>query len=119
MRTCLQTKTLLVKHGEHSSIANCLTKLPAIFPSALRISRGIPKFLLIYFTISHGTPNDVLPNPGWETLSEAYTEHQSNTAREKLSTEEKLPYCQSLHHKSHMTVTAHMRFYTGCWLPGQ
>jgi hypothetical protein len=63
------TKTLMVKHGDYSSIANCLTKLPAIFPSTLRIFRGIPKFLFIYFMTSYGTPNDVLPNLGRETLS--------------------------------------------------
>jgi hypothetical protein len=74
----------MVKHGDYFSIANCLTKLPAIFPSTLRIFRGNPKFVFIYFMISHGTPNDVLPNPDCETLSWAYTEHQSNIATEKL-----------------------------------
>jgi hypothetical protein len=32
------------------------------------ISQHIKNFSR-YFTTSHGTPNEVLPNPGWETLS--------------------------------------------------
>ena len=35
------------------------------------------------------------------------------------SIEENLPYCQSVHHKSHMRVTVHMRFNIGYWLPDQ
>ena len=51
------------------SIANCLAKIPAIFRGIHGIFRSISKVLFIYFMISHGTPNDVVPNPGWETLS--------------------------------------------------
>jgi hypothetical protein len=39
-----------------------------LFRGIFGIIRGISKFLFIYSTISCGTPDDVLRNPGWETL---------------------------------------------------
>jgi hypothetical protein len=62
------TKRQLVAHEDYSSIANCRTKIPAIFRGIFGIFRGISIFLFIYSTISRGTPDDVLRNPGWETL---------------------------------------------------
>jgi hypothetical protein len=43
-------------------------KKHTIFRGIFGIFRGISKFLFIYSTISRGTPDDVLRNPGWETL---------------------------------------------------
>ena len=62
-------KRQLVTHRHYSSIANSQTKLLATF-------RGIFVFLFAVFrnscvfirVFSRGTPNDVLWNPGWETL---------------------------------------------------
>jgi hypothetical protein len=42
-------------HGDYSSIANCHTKVPAIFKGMFGIFHGISKFLVSYFMVSHGT----------------------------------------------------------------
>jgi hypothetical protein len=54
---------------DYSSNANCRTNIPAIFRGIFGIFHGISKFLFIYSTTHRGTPNDVLWNPGWETLA--------------------------------------------------
>jgi hypothetical protein len=56
-------------HGNYSSTANCRTKISAIFRGIFGIFRGVSKYLFIYSTILRGTPDDVLRNPGWETLT--------------------------------------------------
>ena len=43
----------------------CQTKITAMFWGILDNFRGISKFLCIYSTISRGSTNDVLRNPGW------------------------------------------------------
>jgi hypothetical protein len=43
-------------------------KFPRYFEKYLKIFPGMSKFVFIYSTISRETPNDVVRNPGWETL---------------------------------------------------
>jgi hypothetical protein len=70
-------KRRLVAYGDQSVAASCRTKLPAKFPGIFTFFRSISKFLLIYSTISRGTPNVVLwnpkvpRNPGWQKRSAA------------------------------------------------
>jgi len=63
-----KTKTQCVAHGNYSGIASFRTK------KIRGICKGMWNFwryfdsLFNYCTISRGTPNDVLRNPGWEAL---------------------------------------------------
>jgi len=59
-------KRQLAAHADYSSIVICQTNIPATYQSILRIFHGTSTFLLISSTISCGTPNYVLQNPGWE-----------------------------------------------------
>jgi hypothetical protein len=68
----------LVAHGYYYSIANDLTKIPAIFRWLFGIFRSNAKCLYDYYTISLETPDDVFRNPvvprnpSWETLHEPF-----------------------------------------------
>jgi hypothetical protein len=53
----------------HGGCSNFRTEMSAKFRRIFGISHGISKFVFTFFTISRGTPNDILPNPGWETLA--------------------------------------------------
>jgi len=44
-------------------------KNPAILCGIFGILRGVTKFLCIYSMISRGTPDEVVRNFGWETVT--------------------------------------------------
>jgi len=66
--TVMTTKRQLFVHRDRSSISNCQTKFPTVFLGTLCNVFSIEKLLYIYSMIFSGTPNDDLPNHGWETL---------------------------------------------------
>ena len=66
--TGMATKRQLFAHRNCSSISNCQSKIPTVFLGTLGNFCSIEKFLCIYSMIFSVTPNDDLPNHGWETL---------------------------------------------------
>lgn len=50
------------------SITNCRTNITVTYRGTFGTLRGISKLLSIYSIISSAATNDVLRNPGWETL---------------------------------------------------
>ena len=62
-----KTNRQLVKQGSFSTMANCLTKLPAEFRGEFGIFRGILRFWKNYNMISRGIPKNLLWKPKRET----------------------------------------------------
>lgn len=58
----------MVAHGHYTNSAKRQIKFPAIIRGIFGMFCGISEFLYIYSMVSGGTTNDVLWNPGWETL---------------------------------------------------
>jgi hypothetical protein len=58
----------LFVHRDHSSISKCQTKISTVFLGTLGNFCSIENLLYVYSMIFSGTPNDDLPNHGWETL---------------------------------------------------
>ena len=56
-----KTKRRLVLHGDYSNIANCQTKIPAIFRDNMEFFLVISRFLVVY-----STPKYVFRNCYWE-----------------------------------------------------
>jgi len=50
-----KTERKLVAHGDYCSIANCRTKLSAIFRGTFGIFRDISEYLFLYSTLYRGT----------------------------------------------------------------
>jgi hypothetical protein len=59
-------KRQLAAHEYYSSIAICQINILATYLSIFGIFHGTSTFLFISSTISCGTPNYILQNPGWE-----------------------------------------------------
>jgi len=62
----------VVAYGDYSSTVNCRTRISLIFQGIFETFRGISQlylfiYLFIYSTISCVIPDDVPPNPDWET----------------------------------------------------
>ena len=83
-------KRRLLVHEDYSNIFQCQTNILTIFRGIFIIFCGISKQLCIYSTISLGTPNDVLWNPGvprklvWETLVYAQSSTECNVTSRLL-----------------------------------
>jgi hypothetical protein len=86
----------LVAHGDYSSIANYQIKTLAIFRGIFGIFHGISKFLIIYSTIFRGTPDNVLRNPGWETLVEEVKNIKMEVDCDKVFTQKLVETCGSV-----------------------
>jgi len=67
-RQTIMNITRGMKNIKMLRITNCRTDITVIFRGTLGTLRGISKLLCIYSMISSATTNDVLRNPGWETL---------------------------------------------------
>jgi len=69
-------KRQLEAHRDHSSVANCWTKIPVILKGIFGILHGISERLSIYSSISHRMHRfnrTLIPrNPGWETLDSSF-----------------------------------------------
>jgi len=76
-----KTKRRLVAYGNYSSTVNCRTKIPSIFRELFTISRDISKYLSVYSTTSHETPNATQQNPCWETV--VYTNISANYSHQR------------------------------------
>jgi hypothetical protein len=65
----VQLNIILTMHEDYFETAYCRTKIPTILRGILGIFHDISICLFIYFsTIYRRTSNDLLRNPGWETL---------------------------------------------------